>query len=125
MVDDIANGPVLATFVVFYFFYVIIRTLVHRKERLLMVEKMNVHPDSVVPPKKHSPYSYSWVRVAGLLIGIGFGFLTTYIIVCDADNMHADAIGMLMSALLFVFAGLGMLGGLILERILRKMDEKS
>ncbi len=119
----------LVVFIVFYFIYMIIRTLAYRRERLTMIEKMNVHPDGVVPQKIRSPYSYAWVRVASLLIGVGLGFIANYIVweVCGGyggDNFGDTPFGLLLSAMLLVFGGLGMFGGIMLERWLRRKDEK-
>lgn len=120
-------------FIVFYFIYMIIRVFVWRKERIIMVEKMNVHPDGATPQKfqrEGSPYSYLWVKVAALLVGIGFGFLTNYIVwSCmyypGSENVFEEGpFGLLMFASLLLFAGLGMFGGIMLERRMRREGEK-
>lgn len=119
--------PVGVLWVIFYFTYMIIRTLAQRKERQMMVEKLASNPDMVMPSfeneMRRTTNPYGWIKPAGLLIGLGIGiFLCAFI--TPADNYGLDtAQSFMVLASLLVFGGLGMLGGFFLERSLRKSDE--
>lgn len=106
--------------IVFYFLYMFTKLLARRKERLMIVEKMSVNPDSFDlyqgKVKNKERMLYNWIKPASLIIGLGMGFLVT-------ELMYNNISGYVGISLLLIFSGLGMLGGFFLERYLRKSDE--
>lgn len=118
--------PLGVLFIIFYFMYMIIKVLSHRKERQLMVEKMAQNPDLATLNMENqieirkSPYN--WLKPAGLVIGLGIGFLVASLIAPAGMNGYGGSATMMIISLLLVFGGLGMLGGFFLERSLRRKD---
>jgi len=122
--------PLGIMFIIFYFTYLIIKVLAHRKERQMMVEKMAQNPD-IMNYKLENQIEivknpYNWIKPAGLVIGLGIGCL---IVVLGYANgwfdVMSDGMGaILLFGFLLIFGGLGMFGGFFMERGLRKSDKK-
>lgn len=121
---------VLIVAIVLYFIYRVIETLVHRKERIVVAEKVE-KLDSEKTGKLDTsrlfgnlPLNrYSALRWGCLIVGAAFGLLLGLIIdeVLEFDLMDDDVV---YFASTFLFGGLGLLISFALERIFTAKDRK-
>ena len=72
--------PIFVVWIVFYYTYKLIGLYARRKERLLMIEKMNAVGDVGIDDKELFAHSFTALRVGCLLIGVGIGLLIGVII---------------------------------------------
>ncbi len=90
-------SEVLVVLIIFYFIYQIIKLLVHRKERLMMVEKMEQNPDLLAQHPdllaqnfdnraELSRGPYTWLKPAGLVIGLGIGCILAYVLFLNNET---------------------------------------
>ena len=77
--------PIFVVWIVFYYTYKLIGLYARRKERLLMIEKMNAVGDVGIDDKELFAHSFTALRVGCLLIGVGIGLLIEVIIKSNAE----------------------------------------
>lgn len=98
---------VLALAIIFVTAYGIIRLLVHRKERLIMVEK-----GTNMPEIKPETFSFSSLKFGVLFIGIGIGaFIANILTVTTKLDKEVAYFSMI-----FLFGGLALLIGYFIEK---------
>ncbi len=112
--------------------YGIFELLVHRKERLKMIEKMgsDINPELLKPRfawpvPTATPHSrgYGALKAAGLLIGIGLGLLVAFFIYMKTVNtghLSYETRSILYGASVLLFGGLGLLTAFLIEIKMRK-----
>jgi hypothetical protein len=110
--------------VVFITFYLIIELLVHRRERLMMIEKFSQSQPfdlSQLNLLKGANISFSGLKIGCLLCGLGLGFLTSFLIsavLCDS----IQGLGYwhwrdpLTLACILIFGGVGLIVAHLVER---------
>lgn len=116
--------PIFVVWIVFYYTYKLIGLYARRKERLLMIEKMNAVGDVGIDDKELFAHSFTALRVGCLLIGVGIGLLIGVIIqtmlVSTGYDMNQWADRKLfeisLTACVLLFGGLGLLVSYPLER---------
>jgi len=116
--------PIFVVWTVFYYTYKLIGLYARRKERLLMIEKMNVVGDLELPDKETLTHSFTALRVGCLLIGVGVGLLIgvmvqTMLVSAGYDmNQWTDRklFDMSFTACMLLFGGIGLLVSYPLER---------
>ena len=116
--------PIFIVWIVFYYTYKLIGLYARRKERLLMIEKMNVVGDMELPDKDVLKHSFTALRVGCLLIGVGVGLLIgvmvqTMLVSAGYDmNQWPDRklFEMSLTACVLLFGGIGLLVSYPLER---------
>lgn len=131
----------------FYYFYMIVKLLSGRKERILMIEKISAMDCDNMPkhPLKIKGYlhtgSGSALKGACLLIGLGvgllLGFMFMYLLFERPGMMHGDVTPdfvrqikdyedvrfMIIAASVLIFGGIGLLASFFLERKLEKEEK--
>ena len=118
--------------------YRVLDSLIRRKERLKLIEKIEDVPTEFLkngvslplfneqrPLAKHNRFSP--LLICGLLIGIGLGLLVVVIIqkynyVSFQDDYYY--LSALYGSCVLLFGGLGLLSAFFLERALKKKDNK-
>ena len=109
--------------VVFFTFYLIIELLVHRRERLMMIDKLSQNQLldlSKLNMFKGLNMGFSGLKLGCLLCGLGLGFLLAYVLsFVLLDNMKADYFHVdrtLSMACVLIFGGLGLIVAYFIER---------
>lgn len=116
--------PIFIVWIVFYYTYKLIGLYARRKERLLMIEKMNVVGDLELPDKDVLKRSFTALRVGCLLIGVGVGLLIGVMVQTMLVNAGYDMnqwpdrklFEMSFTACVLLFGGIGLLVSYPLER---------
>ena len=116
--------PIFVVWIVFYYTYKLIGLYARRKERLLMIEKMNAVGDVGIDDKELFAHSFTALRVGCLLIGVEIGLLIgviiqTMLVSAGYDmNQWADRklFEISLTACVLLFGGLGLLVSYPLER---------
>ena len=120
--------------IVFFTIYKIIEVLAHRKERLVIsdkLEKLNNLNDSNLPDRLNIFFSekkkYTSLRTGSVLLGMGLGFLVGFIIqyCCfglDYNYGHGQLISVIYMGAVLVFGGAALLGSFVIERMIDKGD---
>ena len=108
--------PIFVVWIVFYYTYKLIGLYARRKERLLMIEKMNAVGDVGIDDKELFAHSFTALRVGCLLIGV---IIQTMLVSAGYDmNQWADRklFEISLTACVLLFGGLGLLVSYPLER---------
>lgn len=116
--------PIFIVWIVFYYTYKLIGLYARRKERLLMIEKMNVVGDLELPDKDVLKRSFTALRVGCLLVGVGVGLLIGVMVQTMLVNAGYDMnqwtdrklFEMSLTACVLLFGGIGLLVSYPLER---------
>jgi len=123
---------IFVTTVVFYAIYKIIETLTHRKERIIIADKLeqlNNINDSNLPDRLNQYFSekkkYTSLRAGSVLLGMGLGFLVGFIIqyCCfglDDNYVHGQLINVIYMGAILIFGGAALLGSFLVERKIEK-----
>ena len=118
--------------IVFFTIYKIIEVLAHRKERLVIsdkLEKLNNLNDSNLPDRLNIFFSerrkYTSLRTGSVLLGMGLGFLVGFIIQCccfglDYNYVHGQLISVIYMGSILIFGGAALLGSFVIERTMDK-----
>ena len=128
--DELQSVAIVA--IIFGVIYKIFELYLGRKERILMIEKLGAGnlPDEL--PKKvwnESSSSFKVLRAACLLLGIGAGLLTGYLIIAcslpnyfsnDVDYIIRETGSVIYGASVLIGGGLGLLVAYLIEMSKRK-----
>ena len=121
---------VLTVSVVFFVIYKTIEVLAHRRERRMMVEAFARNPE--LYRERSGSFRmeilrdvYGVLRPCGFFIGLGIGFLVSWLIMPENKDSYGEYAEMVVFALLCICGGLGMLGVFFAERWLRRRDRVS
>ena len=68
---------------------------------------------------------YGVLRPCGFIVGLGIGFLVSWLIMPENEDAYGEHAEMVVFALLCICGGLGMLGAFFAERWLRRRDRVS
>lgn len=125
------NLMIVATVaVVFGTIYKLFELFVGRKERLMLIDKLS--ENSLTDGKfkgLNMSSSYSALRFGCLLLGLGFGILMGYIIVCnslpdyfmnDVNIRVRETVSVIYGASTLLGGGIGMLAAFIIEVFISK-----
>lgn len=125
MINDLS--PILVTGIVMLAIYRILELFVRRNERMGIIERMKLNPDSkVCPPEWNlsffniSPqYSFASLRTSLFLIGTGIGLFCGYILEATAfsgnpNNFNYTA-EIVYLACIAIFGGIGLLLAYFME----------
>lgn len=104
-------GDVLMAAVVFSAIYGVIKLFVHRKERLIMVEKGTDFPDL-----KNEQFTFSSLKFGVFFIGVGLGVLVANILTFTTRIESEVA----YFSMIFLFGGLS----LVIYHFIEKKDKK-
>lgn len=116
--------------VVFGTIYKLFELFVGRKERLMLIDKLS--ENSLTDGKfkgLNMSSSYSALRFGCLLLGLGFGILMGYIIVCnslpdyfmnDVNIRVRETVSVIYGASTLLGGGIGMLAAFIIEVFISK-----
>lgn len=118
--------------IVFFTIYKIIEVLTHRKERIIIADKLeqlrNLN-DSNLPDRLNQFFSerkkYTSLRAGSVLLGMGFGFLVGFVIqyCCfglEYDYVHGQLISVIYMGSILIFGGAALLGSFVIERTMDK-----
>lgn len=121
----------LVTFIVFASIYGLFELFVRRRERMAIIEKLGDKLDpSMIAGKLNvgmlggRRFSFSALKIASLMIGIGLGFLIGFVICSncisgytmgDMNYRSEEIISIIYVACLFVFGGIGLLVAFLTE----------
>ena len=101
--------------VVFFFIYKTIEVLARRRERLMMVEAFARNPE--LCRERGGSFRmeilrdvYGVLRPCGFIVGLGIGFLVSWLIMPENEDAYGEHAEMVVCALLCIGGGLGMLG---------------
>ena len=129
------NGAIICA-IIFYFVYRILENLIHRKERLIIAQKI----ETLDPQKSGqmdlnkwfgaaAPNKYAPLRWGLLLTGAALGIILAFFIhqgLYPEMKWYSTGAEMLYFGLTFLFAGIGLLISFMLERKFSAEDaEKS
>lgn len=120
--------------------YKLFELFVKRKERILLIEKLNIQPqESLLPDTSFlssgPKFSKGALKAGCLLLGLGLGLLIGFIISHNMvpDFMHVDfgtnwairqTVGIIYGASVLMCGGLGMILAFIIEMKLNKKETK-
>ena len=105
-----------------YAIYKIFELFVRRKERMAMIEKLNISDGAIIPPDITKwftpPTPASWaLRIGLLLTGIGLGLGVAVIMNYHMNLRNSEALHL---ASMMLFGGLGLLIAYIIEQKQKK-----
>ena len=119
-----------------YAFYKVIELFVRKRERLLLIDKLNslenvnttnINLSEIFGEGKLIKNQYLTLRIGSLLVGLGLGLLIGYIIVnttmgnvSDATWMIRETQSVIYGASTLLFGGMGLIAGFIAEIRLKK-----
>ncbi len=119
-----------------YAFYKVIELFVRKRERLLLIDKLNslenvnttnINLSEIFGEGKLFKNQYLTLRIGSLLVGLGLGLLIGYIIVnttmgnvSDATWMIRETQSVIYGASTLLFGGMGLIAGFIAEIRLKK-----
>ena len=118
--------------IVFFTIYKIIEVLTHRKERIIIADKleqMSNLNDSNLPDRLNQFFSerkkYTSLRAGSVLLGMGLGFLVGFIIqyCCfglDYNYVHGQLISVIYMGSILIFGGAALPGSFVIERTMDK-----
>lgn len=113
-----------------FFIYKTIEVLARRRERLMMVEAFARNPE--LCRERGGSFRmeilrdvYGVLRPCGFIVGLGIGFLVSWLIMPENEDAYGEHAEMVVFALLCICGGLGMLGAFFAERWLRRRDRVS
>lgn len=118
--------------IVFFTIYKIIEVLTHRKERIIIADKleqMSNLNDSILPDRLNQFFSerkkYTSLRASSVLLGMGLGFLVGFIIqyCCfglDYNYVHGQLVSVIYMGSILIFGGAALLGSFVIERTMDK-----
>lgn len=118
--------------IVFFTIYKIIEVLTHRKERIIIADKleqMSNLNDSILPDRLNQFFSerkkYTSLRAGSVLLGMGLGFLVGFIIqyCCfglDYNYVHGQLVSVIYMGSILIFGGAALLGSFVIERTMDK-----
>lgn len=129
---DFNFTQILTVGIIFWACYKVIETFAHRKERIKLVEKMDLAQDSKTNLAQilgeDSGYKNWATRLGSLLIGLGIGVLVAYLI-CYASGMYMintdivngsciidEQSSVIYGSCTLLFGGLGLLASYFLEK---------
>ena len=120
--------------IIFYFVYRVLENLIHRKERLIVAQKIET-----LDPQKNGQIDlnkwfgavatnkYAPMRCGLLLIGAAYGLVLAFFIhqsMFQNIKWNSTGIDMLYFGMTFLFAGIGLLISFVLERKYAAEDRK-
>lgn len=120
--------------IIFYFVYRILENLIHRKERLIVAQKIET-----LDPQKNGQIDlnrwfgavatnkYAPLRWGLMLAGAALGLLVAFFIkdgMLPDKNWYNDDVQVLYFGATFLFAGIGLLVSFVLERKYTAEDRK-
>lgn len=120
--------------IIFYFVYRILENLIHRKERLIVAQKIeNLDPQKngqidlnkwfgAVTTNKYAPLRWG-LLLAGAALGLLVGFFIRGGMLPD-KNWYNEDVQVIYFGSAFLFAGIGLLISFILERKYTAEDRK-
>ena len=104
--------------------------IARRRERLMMVEAFARNPE--LCRERGGSFRmeilrdvYGVLRPCGFIVGLGIGFLVSWLIMPENEDAYGEHAEMVVFALLCICGGLGMLGAFFAERWLRRRDRVS
>lgn len=117
--------------IIFIVMYKVVELFVHRKERIILVDKidkMDLSKENNLDLAKifGGSNKYWGLKVGLLLMGVGLGLLVGYLIVLYSGLANADdwmgnqTTGVIYSASTLLFGGIGLLSAFLIERRLEK-----
>ncbi len=120
--------------IIFYFVYRILENLIHRKERLIVAQKietLDLQKSGQIALNKWfgaaAPNKYASLRWGLLLTGAALGLLVAFFIkegMMPDKNWYNDDVQVLYFGSAFLFAGIGLLVSFVLERKYTVEDRK-
>lgn len=117
----------------FIVIYLVIELIVHRKERLMIIEKSSANQslDFSALLKKTTAPSFGGLKVGCLLSGLGLGFLTSALLnICFRVTLYGYDYqtwwhrGALDIACILLFGGLGLIAAHLIERRTQRKEPK-
>ena len=121
---------VLIVSVVFFFIYKTIEVLARRRERQKKEEAIDRNTEKC--RERGGSFRmeilrdvYGVLRPCGFVVGLGIGFLVSWLIKPENEDAYGEHAEMVVFALLCICGGLGMLGAFFAERWLRRRDRVS
>ena len=110
--------------VIFIIFYMIIELFVHRKERLMIIEKASQNQSFNIGEmlKNVAPgFSFSGLKIGCLLVGLGLGFFVSFgvrlgLIEWTQMGQIGRSFYMMDTAAVLTFGGLGLMVAYLIER---------
>ena len=115
----------------FIVIYLVIELIVHRKERLMIIEKSSANQslDFSALLKKTTAPSFGGLKIGCLLSGLGLGFLTSALLnicfhVTFYDYKSWWHQGALDIACILLFSGLGLIVAHLIERRTQRKEPK-
>ncbi len=110
--------------IVFGVVYKLFELFVGRKERMMLIEKMGekLTPEMLKEGLPYHPcmFSFSALRWGCLALGLGFGLLTGYLIVCLSDleslgYQMGETVSIIYGASVLIGGGLGLIVSYVIE----------
>ena len=129
----VMEGAIICA-IIFYFVYRILENLIHRKERLIVAQKIET-----LDPQKNGQIDlnrwfgavatnkYAPLRWGLMLVGAALGLLVAFFIkdgMLPDKNWYNDDVQVLYFGATFLFAGIGLLISFVLERKYAAEDRK-
>lgn len=120
--------------IIFYFVYRILENLIHRKERLIVAQKietLDLQKSGQIDLNKWfgaaAPNKYASLRWGLLLAGAALGLMVAFFIkdgMMPDKTWYNDDVQVLYFGATFLFAGIGLLVSFVLERKYTAEDRK-
>lgn len=120
--------------IIFYFVYRILENLIHRKERLIVAQKietLDLQKSGQIDLNRWfgavATNKYAPLRWGLMLVGAALGLLVAFFIkdgMLPDKNWYNDDVQVLYFGATFLFAGIGLLASFVLERKYTAEDRK-